>query len=59
MSMCKVLFVLPFLVWFLFVVVVVIWTSVRFCLTSKKPKFQEQLREGEKILETVKEEQSS
>ena len=60
--MCK-LFVLLFLVWFLFVVVVAVvvamCTLVRFCLTSKKPKFQKQLREGEKILEIVEKEQSS
>ena len=57
--MCKLIFVLPFLVWFLFVVVIPLCTLVRFCLTSKKPKSQKQLREGEKILETVEKEQSS
>ena len=57
--MCKLLFVIPFLVWFLFVVVVAMCTLVRVCLTFKKPKFQKQLREGEKILETVEKEQSS
>ena len=53
------MFVLPFLVWFLFVVVIALCTLVHFCLTSKKPKSQKQLREGEKILEIVEKEQSN